>query len=53
MEEQVDVRPAKRPCLEARRGTASQAKCDIVIVSHSEPLHKQQDLHSLLRQVRL
>ena len=53
MEEQVDARPAKRVCLEGHRGSTSRAGCDIVIVSHSEPLHKQRDLQSLLRQVRL
>ena len=52
MEEHIDVQPAKRVCLEARRGTANQAKCNIVIVSYSEPLHTQRDLQRLLRQVR-
>ncbi len=51
MEEQVDARPAKRVCLDKGRGSTSRAGCDIVIVSHSEPLHKQRDLQSLLRQV--
>lgn len=55
MEEHVHAhaRPAKRVCVEHHRGNSSQAKCDIVIVSHLEPLHKHRDLQSLLRQVRL
>ena len=53
MEEHVHARPAKRVCVEIHRGTSSQDMCNIVIVSHSEPLHKQRDLQSLLRQVRL
>lgn len=52
MEVSADVRPAKRVCVERKRGKSSRADCDIVIVSHSEPLHKKQDLQSMLRKVR-
>jgi len=52
MEESADVQPAKRVCVERKRGKSSRADCDIVIVSHSEPLHKKQDLQSMLREVR-